>query len=99
MELSEILQAFGILVTLFSIGFSYHKWRETVTHSRIDKLKSEMDKKLEEMQENIVHRDEFNALGGALKDALNDIKAEQHRMTSRFDEFFMKFIDRSLDKK
>lgn len=98
MELPIIIQLAALFITCAGIIFSYHKWRETVTHARIDKCKEDLEERIEGIENNYARREEFNVLAQNLKESLQSIKEEQHRMAQRFDEFFLRFIENSIKK-
>lgn len=88
MDFSLIIQFSVLCVTVLGLFFSYHRWRENVMHSRIDNLKSDIQDKIEHIEENYAKRSELTNSVDNVKEILTDMKGEYRRINDRMDELF-----------
>lgn len=86
MDFSLLIQ-FGVLcVTILGLFFSYHRWRENVTHSRIDKIKTELQDRIDHIEEHYAQRTELTNSVDSIKEILGDMKVEYRRINDRMDD-------------
>jgi len=99
MDLSLAIQ-FGVLcVTILGLFFSYHRWRENVMHSRIDKMKTEIQDRIDHIEENYAQRTELTNSVGSIKEMLGDMKEEYRRINDRMDDMLKWMVSNLTGKK
>lgn len=81
----------GFCLSVMTFCFGLIKFFNSSTHKRIDEVKLDFEKEIVDIRSNYAHKDSINIAMTQIKDIVSDVKAEQHRMATRFDEL-MKWI-------
>jgi len=90
--LDQMLALGSFALALMAFSFTVVKYFNVQVHSRLSQIKTDIEQRLEHIEDVAVTRNELSNSVTVIKDIVSDMKTDQHRMTVRMDEFTKWFM-------
>lgn len=91
----QIVSIGMLAVAMMTFFFGVMKFFNVQTHSRMTKMKEDLDDRIENIEHNAATRTEMAQSMDAIKEMMRGMRDEQHRMATRLDDLFKWHMEQS----